>query len=697
MGTRQESRPRSRIPQLAERLDLYLNRELTVLQFNRRVLAQAENPECPLLERLRFLCIVSSNLDEFFEVRVAYLQAEKGNSIALVPTDDVSPNATYLQILTEVQQIVACQYDLLNKEVLPGLQAAGVGLVSHPELSVAQTRWIKKYFLKHVLPLLSPIKLDSSHPFPLVLNKSLNFAVELHGKDAFGRNAGLAIVQVPRVLPRVIRLPRTIFTAKYPFMLLSSIMQRHIGEVFLGMTVNSCCQFRLTRSSYLSINNSNNKDLRLALLEQLPHRNYGKSVRLEVGQDCSKKVIAFLLHQFKLHPKDHYRVDGPVNLSRLTSVVDCAEMPKLKYLPFQPNLQVIPKDMFASIRKADWLLHHPYESFQPVVAFLRQAAVDPLVVVIKMTIYRTGKDSSLMKELIAAAQNGKEVTVVLELTARFDEEANINWAQRLDDAGVRIMYGVADHKIHAKMLMVVRREETGLRRYVHLSTGNYHSGTALLYTDFGLFTAHPGICTDVEKLFIQVTGLGHIKRLKHMFHSPFALHRKMMLAINKEAAHARAGRKSRIIIKVNSLLEPNIITALYRASQAGADIDLIVRGACTLRPGVTGISDNIRVRSIIGRFLEHTRVFYFYNDGADDLYLSSADWTDRNFFDRLEICFPILDKKLKKRVMREGLRFFLDDNQEAWLMDNTGQYARSTARRAKPLSAQQFLLKTYRM
>lgn len=696
MGARQESRPRSRIPQLAGRPDLYLNRELAVLQFNRRVLAQAENPECPLLERLRFLCIVSSNLDEFFEVRVAYLQTEKAIA-SLVPTDDVSLNATYQQIVTEAQNIIASQYALLNKEVLPGLKAAGIKLISSSQFSVAQARWIKKYFLKNVLPLLSPIKLDPSHPFPVVLNKSLNFAVELSGEDAFSGVGSLAIVQVPRVLPRVIRLPTTIAGTKYGFILLSSIIQEHVNEIFPGMTIISCSQFRLTRNSTLLGNTQHEKDLRLILRNQLPHRNYGKSVRLEVGESCSKEVVRFLSQQFMLDSKDYYYVDGPVNLSRLTSLADSIEEPKLKYLSFQPNLEFIPKDMFASIRKADWLLHHPYESFQPVIAFLQQASVDPLVAVIKVTIYRTGKDSALMEQLITAARNGKEVTVVLELTARFDEETNINWAQRLDDAGVHIIYGVTDLKTHAKMLLVIRREVTGFRPYVHLSTGNYHSGTALLYTDFGLFTAHPGICADVEKLFLQITGLGHVTRLKRLLYAPFTLHKKMMLAINKEAAHARAGRKSRIIIKVNSLLEPIIIAALYRASQAGVDIDLIVRGACTLRPGVTGISDNIRVRSIIGRFLEHTRVFYFYNDGAEDLYLSSADWMDRNFFDRVEICFPILDKKLKKCVIREGLRVFLDDTQEAWLMDNTGQYARDTARRAKPFSAQQFLLKTYRM
>ena len=692
MSAAQAARTRRRIPKLVMGPHLYLNRELALLSFNRRVLAQAANPDCPLLERLRFLCIVSSNLDEFFEVRVAGLHAEIASGLSPISPDGLHPNVVYLQVATQVQEIVAQQYQLLNEAVLPGLEAAGVRFIRRRQFSAAQTQWIKEYFNRDVLPVLTPIGLDPAHPFPRVLNKSLNFAVELEGKDAFGRDTGIAIVQAPRVLPRVVRLPAFVSEAEYDFVFLSSIMHEHVGELFSGMTVNGCYQFRLTRNSDLFVDDEEVKDLRLALRGELPHRNYGDEVRLEVAQDCSEQTTQFLLEQFQLDPEDLYRVDGPVNLSRLISVLDSVERPELKYPTFQPGVMNIPEDIFASIRKADLLLHHPYQSFQPVITFLKQAAVDPLVVAIKMTVYRTGAESVLMEELIAAARNGKEVTVVLELKARFDEEANINWAQRLEDFGAHVVYGVVGHKTHAKMLMVVRREVAGLRRYVHLSTGNYHHRTARLYTDFGLFTAHPEIGADVAALFLQLTGLGRAMRLKHLLQAPFTLHKEMLRAIAQETAHARAGRKGRIIAKMNSLLEPEIIAALYRASQAGVDIDLIVRGVCALRPGVTGFSDNIRVRSIVGRFLEHTRIFYFANDGADDLYLSSADWMGRNFFGRVEICFPILDKKLKKRVMTEGLRPFLDDNQQAWLMDNTGEYAQRTVRRAKPFSAQQFLL-----
>jgi polyphosphate kinase len=672
--------------------EFYLNRELGLLSFNRRVLAQAENSTHPLLERLRFLCIVSSNLDEFFEVRVAGLQAEIEAGSAPIYPDQMRADQVYRQVAREAHELVSRQYQLLNEEILPGLEQAGIRFQRRSAFTPQQADWIRSYFRREVMPVLTPIGLDPAHPFPRVLNKSLNFAVELEGKDAFGRNSGIAIVQAPRVLPRVIRLPQEIAGAEYDFVFLSSILHEHVGELFTGMKVLGCYQFRLTRNSDLFVDEEEVKDLRTALRGELPHRHFGDEVRLEVTENCSQHISNFLLRQFKLDDEDLYRVDGPVNLARVISVPDWVDRPDLKFPQFRPGLpQRIsqPGDMFSAIRAGDVLLHHPFQSFQPVIVFLQQAARDPSVAAIKMTVYRTGAESELMEVLISAARSGKEVTVVLELMARFDEEANINWAQRLEEVGAHVVYGVVGHKTHAKMLMVVRREGEGLRRYVHLSTGNYHPRTARLYTDFGLFTGNEDIGNDVADIFMQLTGLGRATKLRHLRQSPFTLHKEMIRAIENETAIAKAGRKGQIIAKMNSLLESEVVGALYEASKAGVQIDLIVRGVCALRPGVPGLSENIRVRSIIGRFLEHTRVFYFHNDGAEDVYLSSADWMDRNFFGRVEVCFPILDPDLRRRVIAEGLQVYLEDNTQAWMMGEDGQYACRVPGRAKPLSAQE--------
>jgi polyphosphate kinase len=675
--------------------EFYLNRELGLLSFNRRVLAQAENRTYPLLERLRFLCIVSSNLDEFFEIRVAGLQAEIEAGSAPVYPDHLRADQVYRQVAREAHELVARQYQLLNEEVLPGLEQAGIRFLRRSGFTPQQADWIKGYFHREVMPVLTPIGLDPAHPFPRVLNKSLNFAVELEGKDAFGRNSGIAIVQAPRVLPRVIRLPQDVAGAEYDFVFLSSILHEHVGELFTGMKVLGCYQFRLTRNSDLFVDEEEVKDLRTALRGELPHRHFGDEVRLEVTANCSQHISGFLLRQFMLDEEDLYRVDGPVNLARVISVPDWVDRPDLKFPQFRPGLPQRlerPGDMFDAIRTRDVLLHHPFQSFQPVIVFLQQAARDPAVAAIKMTVYRTGAESELMEVLISAARSGKEVTVVLELMARFDEEANINWAQRLEEVGAHVVYGVVAHKTHAKMLMVVRRESDGLHRYVHLSTGNYHPRTARLYTDFGLFTCNEDIGNDVADVFMQLTGLGRATRLRHLRQSPFTLHKEMMRAIENETAIARAGRKGQIIAKMNALLEPEVVGALYQASQAGVQIDLIVRGVCALRPGVPGRSENIRVRSIIGRFLEHTRVFHFHNDGADDVYLSSADWMDRNFFGRVEVCFPILDPDLKQRVIAEGLLSYLEDNTQAWMMGEDGRYVCRVPGRAKPAIAQEQLL-----
>jgi len=676
--------------------EFYLNRELGLLSFNRRVLAQAENRAYPLLERLRFLCIVSSNLDEFFEVRVAGLHAEIEAGSAPIYPDQLRADQVYKQVAGEARELVARQYALLNKEILPGLEQHGIRFLRRSEFTPQQADWMKGYFLREVMPVLTPIGLDPAHPFPRVLNKSLNFAVELEGKDAFGRNSGIAIVQAPRVLPRVIRLPQNVAGAEYDFVFLSSILHEHVGELFSGMKVLGCYQFRLTRNSELFVDEEEIKDLRAALRGELPHRHFGDEVRLEVADSCTQSISNFLLMQFKLDEIDLYRVDGPVNLARVISVPDWVDRPDLKFPQFRPGLpQRLDQagDLFGTIRARDILLHHPYQSFQPVIVFLQHAARDPAVAAIKMTVYRTGAESELMEELISAARSRKEVTVVLELMARFDEEANINWAQRLEEAGAHVVYGVVGHKTHAKMLMVVRREGDGLRRYVHLGTGNYHHRTARLYTDFGLFTCNEEIGNDVAQVFMQLTGLGRAIRLRHLRQAPFTLHKEMIRAIENETAIAKAGRKGQIIAKMNALLEMDVVGALYEASKAGVQIDLIVRGVCALRAGVPGLSENIRVCSIIGRFLEHTRVFYFHNDGAEDVYLSSADWMDRNFFGRVEVCFPVLDVELKQRVIAEGLRAYLDDNTQAWVMSEDGQYACRSPGRAKPATAQEQLLK----
>ena len=675
--------------------ELYLNREIGQLAFNRRVLAQAENRATPLLERLRFLSIVSSNLDEFFEIRVSGLHAEIEAGTPVIGPDRMDARAVFEQVAKETHELVAAQYQLLNQEILPGLAAEGIRFLRRADFTSAQAEWIKAYFFREVMPVLTPIGLDPAHPFPRVLNKSLNFAVELEGKDAFGRNSGIAVVQAPRVLPRVIRLPREISEAEYDFVFLSSVMHAHVSELFAGMKVVDSYQFRVTRNSELFVDEEEIKDLRTALRGELPHRQFGDEVRLEVADNCPQQISDYLLAQFNLGQEDLYRVDGPVNLVRLMNVPDGVNRPDLKYPVFRPGLPAQLHrtiDLFSSIREGDILLHHPFQSFQPVIAFLEQAARDPAVAAIKMTVYRTGAESELMDILITAARAGKEVTVVLELLARFDEEANINWAQRLEEVGAHVVYGVVGHKTHAKMLIVVRREEERLKRYVHLSTGNYHPRTTKLYTDWGLFTANEQFGADVNDIFIQLTGLGRASKLKHLWQAPFTLHKQVLRAIQNETQLAQSGAKGRIIAKMNALLEPEIIAVLYEASKAGVEIDLIVRGVCALKPGIPGVSESVRVSSVVGRFLEHSRVFYFGNGGAEDVYLSSADWMDRNFFRRVEILFPVLDPKLKKRVINEGLKPYLEDNCQAWDMDSEGHYSLRTPRRGKPQAAQENLL-----
>ncbi len=675
--------------------DLFLNRELGILEFQRRVLAQAEDPDTPLLESLRFLCIVSSNMDEFFEVRVAGLKEHIKAGVSTPTPDGLTPR----QVLNEIQKrahgLVSRQYELLNKSILPALAQEGIRFIRRTQWSEQQAAWVREYFFREMMPVLTPIGLDPAHPFPRVLNKSLNFAVELKGKDAFGRNSGAAVVQAPRALPRVIRLPAEIAGCEYGFVFLSSILHAHVGELFTGMSVEGCYQFRVTRNSDLFVDDEETKNLRQSLQGELPHRHYGAAVRLEVADNCSANMSEFLLGQFGLKHDDLYQVHGPVNLVRLMQVPDWVDRPDLKFQPFVPALPArIAKaeNIFDLVRKGDLLLHHPYESFQPVIDFIEQAACDPQVAAIRQTVYRTGTDSQLMQALIRAAQSGKEVTVVVELMARFDEEANINWAAKLEEAGAHVVYGVVGYKTHAKLALVTRREDGMLRRYAHLGTGNYHPRTARLYTDFGLMTADETITADVNQIFMQLTGLGRAGKLQKILQSPFTLHPEILQAIERETVAAKAGHPAAIIAKMNALLEPKVIAALYEASQAGVKVDLIVRGVCALRPGVPGLSDNIRVRSVVGRFLEHSRIFYFRNLGDEEVYLSSADWMDRNFFRRIETCFPVLSPKLKKRVINEGLKPYLKDNLQAWEMKADGSYRHLKPRRAKPYCAQSALL-----
>jgi polyphosphate kinase len=672
----------------------FLNRELGYLAFNERVLDLVEDDSVPLLERLRFLSIADSNMDEFFEIRVAGLKEQIYYDSTQPSADGLTPRESLTRVSERAHALITRMYELLNTVILPGLTAQNIHFLRRADWTPSQRDWIADYFAREVQPVLTPIGLDPAHPFPRLLNKSLNFAIELSGKDAFGRNSGIAVLQAPRALPRVIRLPQGIGAGDSSFVFLSSILHEYVSELFAGMTVNGWYQFQVTRNSELDLEEEDIKNLRLTLQGELPQRQFGDEVRLEVAESCSSAMAEFLLQQFSLSQEDLYRVDGPVNLTRLMQVPDWVERPDLKFSPF---VQGLPRslqkeqDLFKVIRKGDILLHHPYQSFKPVVDFIQQACIDPNVLAIKQTVYRAGTASDLIEALIAAALRGKEVTVVVELLARFDEEANINWAGRLEEAGAHVTYGVFGYKTHAKMSLVVRREEGQLRRYVHLGTGNYHARTTKLYTDFGLLTCNDDICADVNQVFLQLTGLGKAKKLSLLWQSPFDLHDQVIAAIERETKHAREGLPARIVAKMNQLTEPKVISALYAASQAGVKIDLLVRGVCMLRPQVPGLSENIRVLSVLGRFLEHSRVFYFRNGRHYDVYISSADWMERNFFRRIEVAVPIVDPKLKKRVLQEALHAYMRDNCQVWEMGSDGVYCRKQRRR-KRLSAQDTLL-----
>ncbi|HYA86738.1 MAG TPA: polyphosphate kinase 1 [Nitrospirota bacterium] len=679
------------------RPELFINWQLSQLEFNFRVLAQATDLGNPLLERLKFLCITDTNHDEFFEIKVAGLKQKIASGSVQRGADNIAPADIIREITVRSHALVAEQFRVFNEVLVPALSREGIRLLPRMEWTSRQREWLRAH-VNHVMPILSPVGLDPAHPFPRILNKGLNFIVALKGKDAFGRKGGMAVVQAPRSLPRVIKLPQN-ETGSGPcdFVFLSSIIHEFIDDLFPRMDVVGCYQFRVTRNSELYLDEEEIADLRGALEGELLSRRYGDAVRLEVADNCSADIISFLLDKFALTGEDLFQVDGPVNLHRLMAIYDLVDRPDLKYQTFTPKIprKIARKtNLFDRIREKDILLHHPFESFVSVIDFVAEAARDPDVLAIKQTLYRTGPESAIVDALVAAARAGKEVTVVIELKARFDEEANIALSSRLEDAGAHITYGVVGYKTHAKMILVVRREEGDIRKYVHLGTGNYHARTSRLYTDYSFFTSDREITEDVHHLFFQLTSLGKVGKLKKLFDAPFSLHDALLNKIEREAQNAEKGQPARIIAKLNHLTEPGIIQALYRASKAGVRIQLIIRSTCSLRPGIPGISENITVRSVVGRFLEHTRVLYFHNDGKPEVFCCSADWMERNFFRRVETCFPVERTELRQRLI-EDLEYYLKDNSQAWLLQSDGTHRKLEPGTEKSFSAQSALLERY--
>ncbi len=675
--------------------EYYINRELSLLKFNDRVLQQARDKSTPLLERLKFLCISCTNLDEFFEIRVGGVKQHIDLNIGHVSADQITPKNLLKQIHKEASELVTEQYRVFNEELQPELKQQNIRFIPREHWTLEQSNWLRQYFLNQVEPVLSPLGLDPAHPFPRIINKALNFIVQLEGSDAFGRHGEYAVVQAPRSLTRLIRLPDEINgTTADNYVFLSSVMHAFVSELFEGLTVKGCFQFRLTRNSDLFLDDEEIDDLMRALEGELASRKYGDAVRLEVADTCPEKMVNYLLQQFSLTTVDLYRVNGPVNLNRLSQTYDLVDRPDLKYPPFNPGL---PQNfshntnIFNLIKQGDILLHHPYQSFTPVIDFVRQAAADPKVVAIKQTLYRTGPDSPIVDSLVEAARTGKEVTVVIELMARFDEAANISLANKLQKAGAHVVYGIVGKKTHGKMILIVRREHDQLKRYAHFGTGNYHEKTARLYTDYGMFTNDPKLTADAHEIFLALTSFTKAPVLKAALLAPFTLYQSLITLIDDEIKHAQQGGNARIVAKVNSLVEPQIIQAMYRASNAGVKIQLIVRGTCCLRPGIKGISENIEVRSIVGRFLEHTRVYWFQNNEDPKVFCSSADWMDRNFFRRVEVCYPIQDQVLRKRITSE-LECYLKDNRQAWILQSDGSYTAPLMHGNNGFSAQQVLL-----
>lgn len=673
--------------------DLYINRELSQLAFNLRVLDQAIDETHPLLERLKFLLIFSSNMDEFFEIRVAGLKKQIEFQREQPGPDGMRARDVLDVISRQVHAAVKLQYDIFNNILLPALEKENIRLLFRNLWTPEQAAWARRYFRDEVLPVLSPIGLDPAHPFPRLVNKSLNFILALNGSDAFGRESGYAIVPTPRSMPRIIRMPSHLTDGGDNFVFLSSIIHANVDELFPGMTVRDCHKFRVTRNADLEMNAAEVEDIALALKGELSSRRFGTAVKLEVSKDCPDDMCEFLLEQFNLNDSELFRLDGPLNLHRLLKLDSLLQRPDLSYPAFAPGLPAAldsDRNIFESIRREDQLLLHPFQSFTPVIDFLRSAAKDPDVVAIKQTLYRSGGKSEIVDALAEAARNGKEVTVVIELRARFDEEENLLLASRLQEAGAVVVYGVLGYKTHAKMSMIVRREGGKMKRYAHLGTGNYHSGNARAYTDYSLLTDDETLCTDVHKVFQELTGMGKTIKMQSLLHAPFTLQKQLLAMIDKEIRAAKNDKPAHIIIKVNGLTERKMIRALYRASQAGVKVDLIVRGVCCLKPRIPEVSDNIRVVSIIGRFLEHSRVYFFQNSDPQ-IYCSSADWMERNLLHRVEVAFPIFHQKQIKRIRAE-LDAYLNDNTQAWELDANGSYTRLTPRHRQPRTVQQILL-----
>ena len=673
----------------------YINRELSLLQFHKRVLAEAQDQSVPLLERLRFLCISCTNLDEFFEIRVAGLKQRMEIGAPAQGPEKIPAQDVFDELRVDVSKMVEQQYQLLNDELFPQLADAGVRFVHSNDWSDEQHEWLEEYFTEQVVPVLTPLTFDPARPFPRILNKSLNFIVRLHGKDAFGRRRHRGMVQAPRSLPRIIRLPDSVSRpGEHNFVFLSSIIRVHVESLFPGLDVDGCYQFRVTRNSNLYVDDEEVSDLVRALEGQLEASRYGAAVRIEIGHECPDDLREFLLDHFELKKDDIYMVDGPVNLNRLSTVCDLDDKPELLYTAFTQGLpeELLSDDnIFTILDKKNVLLHHPYQSFAPVIDFIATAAADPDVLAIKQTLYRTGPASPIVDHLVVAARSGKEVTIVIELMARFDEAANIALANRLQEAGAHVVYGLVGFKTHAKMTLVVRRVDTRLVRYCHLGTGNYHHATTSVYTDYGYLSSSKRLGEDVHKLFLQLTSLTRADDMTRMLASPFSLFDALLDKIQREARFAKEGKQARIILKVNSLNEPQLIEALYEASQAGVQIDLILRGICSLRPGVKGLSENIRVRSIVGRFLEHSRVYYFLNNKKEEYYCSSADLMHRNMFRRNESCFEIRQKAMKEQIRRD-LDLFLSDNCQAWELSADGTYARLSPGKDERVCAQEKFL-----
>lgn len=673
----------------------FIDRDESTLSFNARVLDWAKRPEVPLLERLRYLCIVSSNLDEFFEVRVAlHLHRSEHKKSAGAFTEE-----SYKRVSRVAHELVHEQYRVFNDDLLKAFKSQDIHLITHEERNTTQRRWVKQYFNRDVRPLLTPVSLDPAHPFPQVANKSLNFIVRLSGKDAFGRENDIAIVKVPRSLPRLILLPTKTSGGGIQIVTLSSVIRSHLSDLFPDRVVGDFSQFRVTRDSDLLVDEEDAKNLRTALRQGLEQRHFGRAVRLEVSSECSEYLSEFLLRQFQLPREALYLVPGPVNLVRLSQMIDLIDQPQLLFQPHQgcyPKQLLEGESIFDRIKKGDVLIHQPFESFAAVLDFLREAIQDPNVLAIKQTIYRTGLDSELMDLLREAVRLGKEVTAVVEIKARFDEEANINWAERLESIGAQVVYGVVGLKTHAKMLLITRRERGRLVRYGHLSTGNYNAKTARLYTDISHLTADPQLTADMEQVFSQLASQTRLSQLNHFWMAPFSLQNELVAMVDMVAKACIQGISGRIILKMNSLTDLRLANALVQASAAGVDIDLIVRGACILPALQPGFTDRIRVRSIIGRFLEHSRVFYFRSGVDDHLYLSSADWMNRNMMRRIEVAWPVLDAALRQRIVDECLVAYLGDSADAWTLDQSGQYVRvKNQTGTQPLSAQQELMKRH--